>query len=256
MTATIATPRRTSPMRVPLPDAGFWGLKVLTTGMGETASDFLVRRLSPEVAVPAALLVLVVALVLQFRARGYRPARYWSTALMVSVFGTMAADVLHVGLGVPYAVSTAAFGVLLAAVFTAWRAVEGDLSVHAVTTARREGFYWAVVMCTFALGTAAGDLTATALGLGYLGSGFLFLVLFALPGLVFTVTRRAAVGTFWSAYVVTRPLGASFADWSAVPPARGGLDLGTGPVTAVLLVVFVVVVATMTARARRAAASR
>ena len=238
-------------MRVPSPDAGFWAMKVLTTGMGETASDFLVRRLSPEVAVPAALLVLVVALVVLLRAGRYRPARYWSAALMVSVFGTMAADVLHVGIGVPYAVSTAGFALVLAVVFLLWRRVEGTLSVHAITTLRREGFYWATVMATFALGTAAGDLTATTLGLGWLGSGFLFLVLFALPGLVFTVTRRAAVATFWTAYVVTRPLGASFADWSAVPGWRGGLGLGTGPVTAALLAVFAVALVVLTTRARR-----
>lgn len=225
-------------------------MKVLTTGMGETASDFLVHRLSPEVAVPAALLVLVVALVTQLRAGRYRPARYWSAALMVSVFGTMAADVLHVGLGVPYAVSTAAFALVLAVVFVLWRRMEGTLSVHAITTPRREGFYWATVMATFALGTAAGDLTATTLGLGWLGSGFLFLVLFALPGLVFTVTRRAAVATFWTAYVVTRPLGASFADWSAVPAWRVGLGLGTGPVTAALLSVFAVALIVMTLRGR------
>lgn len=227
------------PVRVPQPDALFWTLKVVTTGLGETASDFLVRTFAPELVVPIAFAALVAVLVLQLRQGRYRRGVYWSTALMVSVFGTMAADVLHVGLGVPYAVSTAGFAVVLAAVFLLWWLVERNLSVHEITTARRERFYWATVLTTFALGTAVGDLTATALGLGYLGSGFLFLVLFAIPGLVFAATRRFAVATFWAAYVLTRPLGASFADWFAVSRDRGGVALGSGPVSLVLLAVLV-----------------
>ncbi|WP_233550949.1 COG4705 family protein [Amnibacterium setariae] len=237
--------------RVPEPDAAFWVVKILTTGMGETTSDFLVQRFAPELVVPAAFVVLVAALLLQLRMQAYRPAVYWTTALMVSVFGTMAADVLHVGLGVPYLLSAALFAIALVIVFALWRR-EGTLSVHGITTGRRERFYWAAAVCTFALGTAAGDLTATSFGLGYLGSGVLFLVLFAAPGLFFVVTRRAAVATFWTAYVLTRPLGASFADWFAVPRDRGGVDLGPGPVSAVLLVVFVVVVTVLAVRARSA----
>lgn len=237
--------------RVPEPDAAFWVVKVLTTGMGETTSDFLVKTFAPELVVPAALVLLVIALVFQFRARGYRPATYWITALMVSVFGTMAADVLHVGLGVPYAMSTAGFAIVLAAVFTVWWSTERTLSVHDITTSRREAFYWAAVMATFALGTAAGDLTATSLGLGYLGSGVLFLIVFAAPGVFFAATRRGAIATFWIAYVTTRPLGASFADWLAVPSSRGGVDLGSGPVSGVLLLVFIVLVALLTLRSRR-----
>jgi uncharacterized membrane-anchored protein len=242
--------------RVPEPGAAFWALKVLTTGMGETVSDFLVKTFAPEAVIPVAFLVLVVALVVQFRRRGYRPGTYWTTALLVSVFGTMAADVLHVGVGVPYAVSTAGFAVVLAAVFTAWWLRERTLSVHEITTARREGFYWAAVVTTFALGTATGDLTATSLGLGYLDSGLLFLVVFAAPGLFFAATRRGAIATFWIAYVATRPLGASFADWLAVPRARGGVGLGTGLVSGVLLLVFIAAVALLTARAPEARGSR
>lgn len=242
--------------RVPEPGAGFWGLKILTTGMGETTSDFLVKTFAPELVVPVALLLLLLALTVQVRTGAYRPARYWTTALMVSVFGTMAADVLHAGLGVPYAVSTATFAVGLAVVFVVWLRVEGTLSVHAITTRRRELFYWLTVMATFALGTAAGDFTAASLGLGYLGSGFLFLIVFAVPGLIFLVTGRAAVATFWAAYVMTRPLGASFSDWFAVPVSRGGLDLGTGPVSAALLVVFIAVVTVVSIRSRPGGGSR
>ena len=256
MTSSPRGPAAPGTARVPEPGAAFWVVKVLTTGMGETTSDFLVRTFAPELVVPAALLVLVVALVVQFRARGYRPATYWATALMVSVFGTMAADVLHVGLGVPYSVSTAGFAIVLAAVFITWWLVERTLSVHDITTPRRETFYWAAVMATFALGTASGDLTATSLGLGYLGSGVLFLIVFAAPGLFFAATRRGAITTFWIAYVTTRPLGASFADWLAVPGARGGMGLGTGPVSGVLLLLFVLLVATLSIQSRGSSGGR
>ena len=249
MTSSHAQATRSS-NRVPEPDAAFWTLKILTTGMGETTSDFLVKTFPPELVVPAALVVLVIALAMQLRMRAYRPVPYWATALMVSVFGTMAADVLHVGLDVPYAVSTAGFAAALAGVFLVWWRSERTLSVHDITTGRRASFYWTAVLATFALGTAAGDLTATSLGLGYLGSAVLFLVVFAVPGLVFLTTRRAAVATFWAAYVMTRPLGASFADWFAVEPARGGVGLGTGPVSGVLLAVFAVLLAVLTVRHR------
>ena len=240
------------PQRVPDPTPSFWLMKVLTTGMGETTSDYFVKRFAPELVVPAALLLLVVALVVQLRVGRYRPAPYWIAALMVSVFGTMAADVLHVGLGIPYVVSTVVFAVALAAIFVVWRRVEGTLSVHEIRTPRRERFYWAVVLATFALGTAAGDLTASTLHLGYLGSGVLFGIAFALPGIWFAVTHRAPVATFWTAYVLTRPLGASFADFFAVSPARGGLDLGPGPVSAVLFVVFLIGLAVLSMRRRPA----
>ena len=241
--------------RVAEPGPSFWVVKVLTTGMGETTSDFLVRRFAPELVVPVAFVALVVLLLLQLRTRGYRPGMYWTTALMVSIFGTMAADVLHVGAGVPYAASTLFFAVVLAGVFLVWRRVEGTLSVHEITTARRERFYWATVVTTFALGTAFGDFTANSLHLGYLGSGIGFAVLFAIPGLVHASTRRFAIGTFWAAYVMTRPLGASFADWVAVPAARGGLDLGTGPVSLALLAVFAVLVGLLSVAHRRTRAA-
>ncbi|MGN6446864.1 COG4705 family protein [Amnibacterium sp.] len=244
----IGTPTRAQ--RVPDPDGAFWVVKVVTTGMGETTSDFFVHTFAPELVVPVAFVVLMIALVVQFRARAYHPARYWTAALMVSVFGTMAADVLHVGLGVPYAVSTTGFATVLAIVFLVWWVSERTLSVHEITTTRRELFYWATVMTTFALGTAAGDWTAMSLGLGYLGSGVMFLVVFAVPGVVYFATRRAAIATFWFAYVMTRPLGASFADWFAMPGVRGGLDVGPGPVSAALFVVFLVLVGTLTIRAR------
>ncbi|MGN6743241.1 MAG: COG4705 family protein [Amnibacterium sp.] len=237
--------------RVPRVTAMFWVVKVLTTGMGETTSDFFVKQsYAPEIAVAVAFVALVVMLVLQFRLKRYVAGVYWTTALAVSVFGTMAADVLHVGLGVPYIASTIGFAVVLAAIFVLWYRTEHTLSVHAITTTRRECFYWATVLTTFALGTAAGDWTATTLGLGYLASGVLFAAIIALPALAHRYLGLNAVLAFWFAYIVTRPLGASFADWLAVTPARGGLDLGPGLVSLVAFGIFVVLVGVLSVRHR------
>jgi uncharacterized membrane-anchored protein len=249
---------RTTPARavkVPEVTLAFWAIKILTTGMGETASDFLARTFPPELAVAASALVLAAVLAAQVRRPRYAAWPYWSAVALVSVFGTMAADVLHVGLGVPYAVSTVGFALVVAALLTAWYAVERTLDIHSVRTLRRELFYWATVLATFALGTAAGDLTATTLHLGYLASGLLFVAAFALPALAYRFLRLDAVLAFWTAYVLTRPLGASFADWIAVPPARGGLDLGTGWITLVLLAAILAAVAIVGRRERAAAAA-
>ncbi|MFB7665903.1 hypothetical protein ACFC1R_18435 [Kitasatospora sp. NPDC056138] len=218
--------------KVPEVTALFWIIKVLTTGMGETASDYLAHVMDPMVAVALGGVALVASLAVQFAVRRYVAWIYWTTIVMVSVFGTMAADVLHVGLGVPYLVSTPFFLLALAAVFGVWFATERTLSIHSIHTRRREVFYWATVLATFALGTAAGDLTATTMGLGYLASGIAFAVLIAVPAVAHRWLRLGAVPSFWIAYVLTRPLGASFADWMAVSHDRGGLDLGLGPVTA------------------------
>lgn len=217
--------------KVPEVTLWFWIIKVLTTGMGETASDFLAHLLGPVPAVGLGGIGLVAVLVLQLSVRRYVAWIYWTAVVMVSVFGTMAADVLHVGLGVPYLVSAPFFLLALGVVFALWYASERTLSIHSIHTRRREAFYWATVLATFALGTAAGDLTAIPLGLGYLGSGVMFAVVIAVPALAHWRLGLGAIAAFWSAYIVTRPLGASFADWMAVSTARGGLALGLGPVT-------------------------
>ncbi|MEU3403132.1 hypothetical protein ABZ766_04145 [Streptomyces sp. NPDC006670] len=242
--------------KVPRVTTVFWIVKILTTGMGETTSDYLARVLGPVPAVGAAGLLLAAALIAQARTRRYVPAVYWSAVVMVSVFGTMAADVAHVALGVPYALSAVAFAAVLALVFAVWRRTEGTLAVDTVAGGRREVFYWTVVMATFALGTAVGDLTAGTLGWGYLPSGLLFAALIALPALAHRWFALAPVLGFWWAYVLTRPLGASFADWAGVGAERGGLGLGTGPVSLVLAVVIVVAVLWLTAADRRAAQPR
>jgi uncharacterized membrane-anchored protein len=156
----------------------------------------------------------------------------------------MVADAVHVVLRVPYAVSTAAFAFALVILFVAWHAVERTLSIHSITNMRRETFYWGAVIMTFALGTAAGDLTATTLGLGYLLSGIFFAALFVLPQLSRSLMGLGEVTGFWASYVLTRPLGASLADWAGVPSGRGGLGLGTGLVTLSLLAIAVSAVAT------------
>jgi len=225
-----AAPIRHAMSKVPEVTVYFWIIKVLTTGMGETASDYLAHLLGPVSAVGLGAVCMAASLVLQLSMRRYVAWIYWTTIVMVSVFGTMAADILHVGLGVPYLVSTPAFMVALAVVLAVWFASEKTLSIHSIRTRRREVFYWATVLATFALGTAAGDLTAS-LGMGYLGSGVMFAVVIAVPAVAHRQFGMNAILAFWFAYIVTRPLGASFADWMAVSAGRGGLGLGLGPVT-------------------------
>ena len=224
--------------KVPEVTAFFWIVKALTTAMGESTSDFLVHALVPEIAVVLGGIAFVVALYIQLAKDRYVPWAYWLAVAMVGVFGTMAADVLHVGLGVPYIASTTFYAIALAAVFRLWYVSEGTLSIHSITTLRRELFYWAAVLATFALGTAAGDLTAVTLGLGYFGSVVLFAAVIAVPALGYFRFAWNPILSFWFAYVVTRPLGASVADWLAVSHARGGLALGTGPVSLVIAAVI------------------
>jgi uncharacterized membrane-anchored protein len=238
--------------KVPEVTVAFWITKVLTTGMGEAASDYLTRAMDPAIAVGLGFAGFAAAIGLQFATRRYRTWVYWLAVAMVGVFGTMAADVLHVGLGVPYIASTAFYLCTLAVIFGVWYATERTLSIHSIRTPRREFFYWATVLATFALGTAAGDLTATTMHLGYLDSGVLFAVVIAVPAVAWRLGLNPIL-TFWAAYIVTRPLGASFADWVAVPPNRGGLNAGYGPVTVVMVAAIVALVGFLWMTERRRA---
>jgi uncharacterized membrane-anchored protein len=229
--------------KVPEITAYFWILKVLTTAMGEAISDYSVHQIDPYVAVGLGAVAFAAALALQLSVRRYIAWVYWLAVVMVAIFGTMVADALHIQLGVPYVVSTVGFAIALTAIFIAWYVTERTLSIHHITTLRRELFYWATVCATFALGTAVGDLTAITLHLGFLASGILFAVVIAVPGLAHRFTRIDAVLAFWFAYVITRPLGASFADWMGVPHALGGLNWGRGTVSVGLTVVIVALVA-------------
>ncbi len=230
-------------MKVPEITAVFWVVKILTTGMGEAAADWLGAR-SIALAAGVGAIGLAVALWCQLRTDRYRPVTYWASVAMVAVFGTMAADGVHVVGGIPYPVTSAAYALAVAACLAVWRWYEGTLSIHSITTRRRELFYWATVLATFALGTAAGDLTANTLRLGYLTSGLLFGAAILVPWAAWRWWGLNEVAAFWSAYVLTRPLGASFADWIGKPHAKGaGLGFGDGTVTLVTLAIIVALVA-------------
>jgi uncharacterized membrane-anchored protein len=206
---------------------------------GEAAWDWMDHSLGQNVSLIIAGAALVASLVAQFVSLRYNTWIYWSAVVMVSVFGTAVADVMHNQYGVPYTVSTAVLLVAVVVVFALWYAVERTLSIHSVRTRRREGFYWAAVLMTFALGTAAGDWTAGTLNLGYLPSGILFLIAFLLPAAAYRWLGMNAILAFWLSYVVTRPLGASFADFLAGPDWRGGISLGFPPITVVMTVMIV-----------------
>jgi uncharacterized membrane-anchored protein len=210
----------------------FWVIKVLTTGMGEAASDFLAAH-DLVLAAALGLIGFAVGMAWQFRVQRYQPAAYWFAVAMVALFGTMAADGLHKGVGIPYTVTTVGYAVALAAIFVVWQRCERTLSIHSITTRRRETFYWLTVLATFALGTAAGDLTAFTLHLGYAESIVLFAAAIAVPAVAYARGWMNSVAAFWTAYVLTRPLGASMADWLGKPHALRGLGYGDGTVTVV-----------------------
>ena len=240
----ITTPQA---LKVPARIAAlFWVLKLLTTAFGESTSDYLVHNVNPYAAVIGGFLLFVGAMALQLRTDRYVPWIYWLAVAMVAVFGTMAADVLHIEFGVPYIGSTILFAVLLVAVFWSWSRMEPTLSIHSITTARRELFYWAAVLATFAMGTALGDLAAYTVHLGFLSAGLVFAVLFAIPGLARYGFRINGILAFWAAYVMTRPLGASFADWTGKDRKLGGIGWGDGPVAFVLAALIVAGIAYLT----------
>lgn len=212
----------------------FWIVKVLTTAMGEATSDFSVHQIDPVYAVCMGAVAFAIVLGLQLAAVIYFPVLYWAAVVMVAVFGTMCADVLHIRFGVAYQDSAALFAVVLIVVFVAWYLSERTLSIHTIDNRRRELFYWATVLATFALGTAVGDMTATTFHLGYFSSGLLFAGVIAVPAVGYAAFGLNEVFAFWFAYIITRPLGASFADWMGVPRNLGGLDLGRGTVSLML----------------------
>lgn len=220
----------------------FWITKLLTTGMGEVASDYLFEKLNPIFSVPVSLIIFVVAMIMQFKVRKYVAHIYWLVVIMVSIFGTTAADAIRVGLGIPYIASTIFFVAALAAILITWYVKEKTLSVHSINTRRREVFYWLTVVTTFALGTAAGDMTANSMNLGYLSSGIMFSVILLLPAIGYWFFGLKEIAAFWFAYIMTRPVGASFADWLSAAHSSGGLGYSKGAVTFVLTVLIVILV--------------
>jgi len=205
----------------------FWVVKILTTAGGEATSDYL-RIYGNFKGGAVELGLFVVGLVWQFRTRRYSAFAYWFFAYAIAVIGTGVADFLHLDVGIPYAGTTLLWLVVLVAIFAVWHRRERTLSIHSITTQRREAYYWATVFATFALGTALGDYTAIALNLGYLSSAILFSVVIFLPAIAHWRFRLNAVAAFWMSYVVTRPLGASWADYISKPRNLGGLAFGDG----------------------------
>ena len=213
----------------------FWVIKILTTCGGEAVSDYLAEGSRPVGAVVEAGL-LIIALTWQFRTRRYVAAAYWSLAYAIAIFGTGVSDALHLFIGIPYAGTTLLWAVVLALVFWLWYRSESTLSIHSIVTRRREACYWSVVFATFALGTALGDFTASVLGLGYLTSAIMFLVIIGIPALFWSRFGLNAIAAFWFAYVVTRPLGASFADYFGRARSLSGAGFGSGRVAVIVVI--------------------
>jgi uncharacterized membrane-anchored protein len=231
--------------KVPLITAWFWIAKVASTGMGEALADYVYFRFGAAITAVFGIALLGGALGMQFAVRRYRTWIYWLAVAAVAVTGTIAADGLHLVVGLPYWQTTALYAFCLAVIFAAWYLTEGTLSIHSITTWRRELFYWATVMATFALGTALGDLTAVTYHFGFFSSAVLFLIVIAIPLVAHWKLGMNSVLAFWFAYTITRPLGASIADWLGVPHNLGGLDWGRGVVAALMLVPVIVCVAYM-----------
>lgn len=226
--------------RVPRVTVDFWLIKLMAVTVGETAADFLALNLGLGLQLTTLLMsgILVVAIVLQFMQRRYVPVFYWLAVVLVSVVGTLITDNLVDNLGVPLQTTAIVTGILLAGAFVVWYAVERTLSIHTITTTRREVFYWVAILLTFALGTAVGDLVAEKFDVGYLNTGLLFAAIIAGITLAYYVFKLNAVLAFWLAYILTRPLGASFGDLLSQPMEYGGLGLGT-IVTSVLFLAVI-----------------
>ena len=215
--------------RVPKVTVDFWLIKLMAVTVGETAADFLNANLGLGLSNTSLLMngFLIAALFLQFAQRKYVPWIYWLTVVLVSVVGTLITDNLVDHLGVSQQTTTIVFGIALIATFAVWYAIEKTLSIHTIYTTRREAFYWLAILFTFALGTAAGDLAAEGLGLGYLQAGLMYGAIICAITFAYYVLRMNAILAFWLAYIVTRPMGASFGDLLSQPIGNGGLGLGT-----------------------------
>ncbi len=244
--------------KVPEVTIYFWVIKILCTTVGETAADYLIQHffgLTGTTLVMSALLVVV--LFFQFKARKYAPSIYWLAVVLLSIVGTLITDNLTDHLNVPLETSTFVFSIALVLTFAVWYAVEKTLSVHAIVTTRRETFYWLAILFTFALGTAAGDLSAEKFGLGYLTSLFIFAGLiavvtiahYAVKGMLAVEHRhqsRNAVLAFWLVYILTRPLGASIGDYLSQARTDGGLGLGTTTTSVIFLATILALVVYLT----------
>jgi uncharacterized membrane-anchored protein len=234
--------------KVPEVTIFFWIIKILSTTVGETAADFLNFKLNLGLTNTTFVMasLLLITLFLQFRSRKYVPGIYWLAVVMISVVGTLVTDNLVDNFGVPLETTTIVFTLALLATFAAWYASEKTLSIHTIYTTKREAFYWLAILFTFALGTAAGDLIAEGLNLGYWKSALMFAALIGVVTIAYYRFKLNAVLAFWIAYILTRPLGASLGDYLSQPRDEGGLGLGTVGTSAIFLVTILSLVIYLT----------
>jgi uncharacterized membrane-anchored protein len=246
--AALTSGARSTLNKVPEVTLYFWLIKILCTTVGETAADYLNDTLGFGLSNTSLMMtgLLVLALVVQFRARGYVPAVYWTSVVLISVVGTLITDNLTDNLGVSLWLSTGVFAVALAGTFGAWFVCEKTLSIHSIFTRRRESFYWLTVLFTFALGTAAGDLFAEQMNFGYGPSVLIFAAMIAVVTSAWARLGLNAVTAFWAAYILTRPLGASIGDFTSQPTSHGGLGLGTTGTSFIFLAAILALVAFLT----------
>ncbi|MCZ8548732.1 hypothetical protein OOJ09_31650 [Mesorhizobium qingshengii] len=223
--------------RVPDVTVDFWLIKLMAVTMGETAADYLAVNLGLGLTVTSLIMtgVLLVALVFQFAQKRYVPWAYWLAVVLISVVGTLVTDNLVDNFGVRLETTTVAFSVVLAATFAVWYASERTLSIHTIYTTKREIFYWLAILFTFSLGTAAGDLVAETFDMGYLATGLLFGGVITLIAFAYYVFKLNGILAFWLAYILTRPLGASFGDLLSQPLEYGGLGFGTTSTSLIFL---------------------
>jgi len=221
----------------------FWIIKILCTTVGETFADFLNVNLHLGLTNTTYLMgsLSIATLLFQFKARQYVAGTYWLAVVLLSIVGTLITDNLTDNFGVSLVTTTIVFSVMLTVTFLAWYVSERTLSVHTIHTTRREAFYWSAILFTFALGTAAGDLVAEQLQLGYLLSAFIFAALIALAAVAHLRFKLNAIFAFWFAYILTHPLGASIGDFMSQPLDQRALGLGTVVTSALFLVVFLAI---------------
>ncbi len=234
--------------KVPRITLYFWVIKILCTTIGETAADFLNGKFNLGLTGTTIIMgvLLIIALYFQFKADKYVPTIYWISVVLISVVGTLITDNLTDNLGVPLLETTVVFSIVLAFVFIIWYHYEKTLSIHKINTTRREAFYWLAILFTFALGTAAGDLMAESLQLGYWLSGLIFASMIMLVYIAYKYLDLNAIIAFWIAYILTRPLGASIGDFLSQPSKNGGLGLGTALTSAIFLAAIVATVVYLT----------
>jgi len=234
--------------KVPQITIYFWIIKVLATTVGETAADLLSTRLNLGLTITSYVMsaVFVAALIFQIRANRYVPSIYWLTVVLISVVGTLISDNLVDGLGISLVTTSVVFAAILAAVFALWYRRERSLSIHTIVTTRRELYYWAAILFTFAMGTSVGDLIAETINLGYGPTALVFAGMIGLVAFVHFVIKADAIVTFWVAYILTRPLGASIGDYLAKPVIAGGLGWGTITTSLIFLAAILLLVVSLT----------